>query len=62
MQQSSEHITYSDTVTRLTSLSGAYFFLGGLFLTLGGIGEWIMGNTFPAIVFTSFGKQTSDLT
>ena len=24
-------------------------------LTLGGIGEWILGNTFPAIVFTSFG-------
>jgi len=35
--------------------SGAYFFLGGLMLTLGGIGEWILGNTFPAIVFTSFG-------
>ncbi|KFH47467.1 hypothetical protein ACRE_016310 [Hapsidospora chrysogenum ATCC 11550] len=34
---------------------GSYFFIGGLFLTLGGIGEWILGNTFPATIFCMFG-------
>ncbi|GAP83030.1 putative GPR1 protein [Rosellinia necatrix] len=34
---------------------GSYFFLGGLLLLLGGIGEWILGNTFPATVFCVFG-------
>ncbi|CAH0023759.1 unnamed protein product [Clonostachys rhizophaga] len=34
---------------------GSYFFLGGLLLVLGGIGEWIIGNTFPSTVFCTFG-------
>jgi len=34
---------------------GSYFFMGGIFLTLGGIGEWILGNTFPSTVFCLFG-------
>ncbi|KAF1361041.1 hypothetical protein EJ07DRAFT_164643 [Lizonia empirigonia] len=34
---------------------GWYFFAGGLLMILGGIGEWILGNTFPFVVFTSFG-------
>ncbi|KAI5459020.1 GPR1/FUN34/yaaH family-domain-containing protein [Mariannaea sp. PMI_226] len=34
---------------------GTYFFLGGLLLLLGGIGEWILGNTFPSTVFCLFG-------
>ncbi|KAI0487271.1 GPR1/FUN34/yaaH family-domain-containing protein [Xylaria cf. heliscus] len=34
---------------------GSYFFLGGLLLLLGGIGEWILGNTFPSTVFCTFG-------
>ncbi|KAK5329109.1 hypothetical protein LTR70_000945 [Exophiala xenobiotica] len=34
---------------------GSYFWIGGLLLILGSIGEWIMGNTFPAIVFSTFG-------
>ncbi|KAH7237999.1 GPR1/FUN34/yaaH family-domain-containing protein [Fusarium solani] len=34
---------------------GTYFYLGGLLLLLGGIGEWILGNTFPAVVFSQFG-------
>ncbi|KAH8173801.1 hypothetical protein LIA77_05220 [Sarocladium implicatum] len=33
---------------------GVYFFFGGLMLLLGGIGEWILGNTFPATVFCLF--------
>ncbi|KAF2801392.1 uncharacterized protein BDZ99DRAFT_239685 [Mytilinidion resinicola] len=32
-----------------------YFFFGGLLMILGGIGEWVIGNTFPFVVFTSFG-------
>ncbi|KAI8938430.1 hypothetical protein NX059_004323 [Plenodomus lindquistii] len=34
---------------------GWYYFAGGLLMVLGGIGEWILGNTFPFVVFTSFG-------
>jgi len=34
---------------------GTYFYMGGLLLTLGAIGEWILGNTFPFVVFGSFG-------
>ncbi|KAK5632277.1 hypothetical protein RRF57_007991 [Xylaria bambusicola] len=34
---------------------GSYLFLGGLLVLLGGIGEWILGNTFPATVFCIFG-------
>ncbi|OCK73966.1 GPR1/FUN34/YaaH-class plasma membrane protein [Lepidopterella palustris CBS 459.81] len=34
---------------------GTYYFFGGLLMVLGGVGEWIMGNTFPFVVFTSFG-------
>ncbi|KAK0345298.1 hypothetical protein LTR59_007223 [Friedmanniomyces endolithicus] len=31
--------------------TGAYFFCGGVLLYAGAIGEWILGNTFPAVVF-----------
>ncbi|KAH7233867.1 GPR1/FUN34/yaaH family-domain-containing protein [Fusarium redolens] len=34
---------------------GTYFYLGGLLLLLGGVGGWILGNTFPAVVFCQFG-------
>ena len=34
----------------------AYFFFGGLLMILGSIGEWIVGNTFPFVVFGTFGK------
>ncbi|KAF4465221.1 GPR1 [Fusarium albosuccineum] len=32
-----------------------YFFMGGLLMVLAGIGEWILGNTYPSTVFASFG-------
>jgi len=35
--------------------TGAYFFCGGLLMIIGAIGEWILGNTFPFVVFGSFG-------
>lgn len=34
---------------------GAFYFVAGLGLTLAGIFEWIIGNTFPSVVFTTFG-------
>jgi uncharacterized protein len=36
--------------------SGSYFFFGGPLLLLGGILEWILGNTFPSVVFCTFGS------
>lgn len=35
--------------------TGVYFFFGGLLMILGSIGEWIIGNTFPFVVFGTFG-------
>ncbi|PVI06299.1 hypothetical protein DM02DRAFT_649812 [Periconia macrospinosa] len=34
---------------------GTYWFFGGLLMMLGAIGEWILGNTFPFVVFGTFG-------
>ncbi|GKU08144.1 unnamed protein product [Fusarium langsethiae] len=34
---------------------GVYFGIGGLLLILGGLGEWILGNTFPSTIFFTFG-------
>lgn len=34
---------------------GTYFFLGAVLLYAGAIGEWILGNTFPAVIFFTFG-------
>ncbi|TEA14352.1 Protein alcS [Colletotrichum sidae] len=33
----------------------SYFFFGGLLMFTGGILEWVIGNTFPSVVFTTFG-------
>jgi len=35
--------------------TGVFFFFGGLLMVLGGFLEFILGNTFPFVVFTSFG-------
>jgi succinate-acetate transporter protein len=37
------------------SASPVYFFQGGILMTLGGLLEWILGNSFPAVVFCTFG-------
>lgn len=34
---------------------GAYYFFGGLLMVLGSVGEFAVGNTFPMVVFGSFG-------
>ena len=37
---------------------GVYFFFGGVLMVLGSIGEWIIGNTFPFVVFGTFGMTS----
>ncbi len=32
-----------------------YFFFGGLLQFTAGLLEWILGNTFPSVVFSTFG-------
>jgi len=39
----------------LTGIIGVFYFIGGLGMTIGGVFEWVLGNTFPFVVFTSFG-------
>lgn len=34
---------------------GAYIGFGGILMILGGLGEFLLGNTFPCVVFGSFG-------
>jgi succinate-acetate transporter protein len=34
---------------------GTYYFFGGMLQVIGSILEWFIGNTFPFIVFGSFG-------
>jgi len=35
--------------------TGTYYFFGGLLMTVGGFLEFVLGNTFPFVVFSSFG-------
>lgn len=36
--------------------SGLFFFFGGMLQILGSILEWILGNTFPFVVFACYGE------
>lgn len=38
---------------------GAYYFIGGFLMSLGGILEFFLGNTFSFVVFCSFGMCTA---
>ncbi|KAE9379645.1 transcriptional activator of ethanol catabolism AlcS [Stipitochalara longipes BDJ] len=38
-----------------TATVGANWWFGGMLLVLSGIGEFILGNTFPSVVFLSYG-------
>lgn len=38
---------------------GAYYFIGGFLMSLGGILEFFLGNTFSFVVFCSFGESFS---
>lgn len=35
--------------------TGTYYFFGGLLMIVGAVGEFLLGNTFPFVVFGSFG-------
>lgn len=37
---------------------GTFYFFGGLLQIMGCVMEWLIGNTFPFVVFGSFGKTT----
>ncbi|KAJ7289813.1 GPR1/FUN34/yaaH family-domain-containing protein, partial [Mycena rebaudengoi] len=41
--------------TSLTGLIGDFYFIGGLGMTIAAVFEWVLGNTFPFVVFTTFG-------
>ncbi|KAF7337227.1 Transcriptional activator of ethanol catabolism AlcS [Mycena sanguinolenta] len=41
--------------TSLTGIIGDFYFVGGLGMTIGGVFEWVLGNTFPFVVFVTFG-------
>ncbi|THV06387.1 hypothetical protein K435DRAFT_773336 [Dendrothele bispora CBS 962.96] len=41
--------------TSMVTLVGPFYFLGGVGMVVSGVMEWILGNTFPFVVFTSFG-------
>ena len=41
----------------LTDLKGVFFFFGCMLMILGAVGEWIVGNTFPFVVFGTFGEH-----
>ncbi|KAF2806037.1 uncharacterized protein BDZ99DRAFT_510945 [Mytilinidion resinicola] len=34
---------------------GSYYFMGGMLMVIGSIGEWIMGNTYPFVLFGAYG-------
>ncbi|CAD6587085.1 MAG: hypothetical protein ASARMPREDX12_005976 [Alectoria sarmentosa] len=35
--------------------TGSYYFMGGLLMIIGGVLEWVLGNTFPFLVFCAYG-------
>lgn len=37
---------------------GTYYFFGGMLQLIGSILEWFIGNTFPFVVFGSFGRYS----
>ncbi|KAF5353693.1 hypothetical protein D9758_008681 [Tetrapyrgos nigripes] len=41
--------------TSAVTMAGLYYFIGGLGMVIGGMTEWVLGNTFPFVVFTVFG-------
>ena len=47
--------------TTLIGLTGDYYFLGAIGMTLAGLAEFILGNTFPFAVFIIFGVHWGSL-
>lgn len=49
----------SNTGARVLTLwnrSGVFYFFGGTLQIIGSVLEWIIGNTFPFVVFASYGE------
>jgi hypothetical protein len=44
-----------------SSSIGVFFFMGGLLMIIGSIGEFILGNSYPFIVFSGFGTSKTYL-
>jgi succinate-acetate transporter protein len=40
---------------RLTTFRPFYIFFGGILLLVAGLLEWVIGNTFPSVVFFCYG-------
>ena len=38
--------------------SGVFYFFGGMLQIIGSVMEWILGNTFPFVVFGTYGKSS----
>lgn len=49
------------TASGLVSLTGVYYLTGGAGMIVAGILEWIVGNTFPFLVFFTFGTFWASL-
>jgi len=45
----------STTSSSAIGIVGAFYILGGVCMILAGLLEWVLGNTFPFVVFTTFG-------
>ena len=43
--------------TSLVAVSGAFYFLGGICMTFAGVCEFVLGNTFPFVVFIVYGSH-----
>lgn len=40
----------------IVKYSGLFYFFGGMLQIIGSVMEWIIGNTFPCVVFASYGR------
>ena len=43
--------------TSLVAVSGSFYFLGGIAMNIAGICEFVLGNTFPFVVFIVYGSH-----
>jgi succinate-acetate transporter protein len=45
------------SVFSVNAISGSFLFFGGIAMTIAGIGEFILGNTFPFVAFIVYGTH-----
>jgi succinate-acetate transporter protein len=51
----------ADPPTSLIGLTGDYYFIGTIGMILAGLAEFVLGNTYPFVVFTIFGVHWGSL-